>query len=298
MTQPAAHLSGVSRRFRRTRALDDLTLDIPENAITGLLGRNGAGKTTLMSIIAGHDRPTSGSVRVFGTDPFENAATMSAISFVRDNQRYPDDFTLRQVLEVAPLFHAGWDAEVADHLVRGFRLPHKTAIKKLSRGQSSSLGIVLGLASRAPLTIFDEPYLGLDATARRFFYDTLMQDYLDHPRTIVVSTHLIDEMEPLLEHVVIVDEGRLVRSAAADDLRGSAVTLSGLTTAVEDLARGLRVLQRRTIGGLTSVVLETHADEDLRARVARAGAQLTPATLQDLVAAYGVESESLEGTPA
>ncbi|MFM2719912.1 ABC transporter ATP-binding protein [Microbacterium mcarthurae (nom. nud.)] len=298
MTQPAAHLSGVSRRFRRTRALDDLTLDIPENAITGLLGRNGAGKTTLMSIIAGHDRPTSGSVRVFGTDPFENAATMSAISFVRDNQRYPDDFTLRQVLEVAPLFHTGWDAEVADHLVRGFRLPHKTAIKKLSRGQSSSLGIVLGLASRAPLTIFDEPYLGLDATARRFFYDTLMQDYLDHPRTIVVSTHLIDEMEPLLEHVVIVDEGRLVRSAAADDLRGSAVTLSGLTTAVEDLARGLRVLQRRTIGGLTSVVLETHADEDLRARVARAGAQLTPATLQDLVAAYGVESESLEGTPA
>ncbi|MCG7417829.1 ABC transporter ATP-binding protein [Microbacterium sp. ACRRU] len=298
MTQPAAHLSGVSRRFRRTRALDDLTLDIPENAITGLLGRNGAGKTTLMSIIAGHDRPTSGSVRVFGTDPFENAATMSAISFVRDNQRYPDDFTLRQVLEVAPLFHTGWDAEVADHLVRGFRLPHKTAIKKLSRGQSSSLGIVLGLASRAPLTIFDEPYLGLDATARRFFYDTLMLDYLDHPRTIVVSTHLIDEMEPLLEHVVIVDEGRLVRSAAADDLRGSAVTLSGLTTAVEDLARGLRVLQRRTIGGLTSVVLETHADEDLRARVARAGAQLTPATLQDLVAAYGVESESLEGTPA
>jgi ABC-2 type transport system ATP-binding protein len=298
MTQPAAHLSGVSRRFRRTRALDDLTLDIPENAITGLLGRNGAGKTTLMSIIAGHDRPTSGSVRVFGTDPFENAATMSAISFVRDNQRYPDDFTLRQVLEVAPLFHTGWDAEVADHLVRGFRLPHKTAIKKLSRGQSSSLGIVLGLASRAPLTIFDEPYLGLDATARRFFYDTLMQDYLDHPRTIVVSTHLIDEMEPLLEHVVIVDEGRLVRSAAADDLRGSAVTLSGLTIAVEDLARGLPVLQRRTIGGLTSVVLETHADEDLRARVARAGAQLTPATLQDLVAAYGVESESLEGTPA
>lgn len=183
MTQPAVRLTGVSRRFRRTRALDSVTLDIPENAITGLLGRNGAGKTTLMSIIAGHDRPSSGSVRVFGTDPFEDAPTMSSISFVRDNQRYPEDFTLRQAIEVAPLFHAGWDAEVAERLIEGFRLPRKTAIKKLSRGQASSLGIVLGLASRAPLTVFDEPYLGLDATARRFFYDTLMQDYLDHPRS-------------------------------------------------------------------------------------------------------------------
>lgn len=298
MTQPAVHLSGVSRRFRRTRALDDITLDIPANAITGLLGRNGAGKTTLMSIIAGHDRPTSGTVQVFGVDPFEDAPTMSSISFVRDNQRYPEDFTLHQVLEVAPLFHAGWDAEVAENLVHGFRLPRRTAIKKLSRGQASSLGIVLGLASRAPLTIFDEPYLGLDATARRFFYDTLMQDYIDHPRTILVSTHLIDEMEPLLEHVVIVDDGRLIRTAAADDLRGSAVTVSGLTAAVEALAVGRPVLQRRTIGGLCSVVLDTPTDDALREGAARTGVQLTPATLQDLVAAYGVEAESLEGTRA
>jgi ABC-2 type transport system ATP-binding protein len=298
MTQPAVRLSGVSRRFRRTRALDDLTLDIPSNTITGLLGRNGAGKTTLMSIIAGHDRPTTGSVQVFGVDPFEDASTMSSISFVRDNQRYPEDFTLRQVLEVAPLFHARWSTDVAELLVHGFRLPRKTAIKKLSRGQASSLGIVLGLASRAPLTIFDEPYLGLDATARRFFYDTLMQDYIDHPRTILVSTHLIDEMEPLLEHVVIVDEGRLVRTAAADDLRGSAVTVSGFAAAVETLAAGRPVLQRRTIGGLCSVVLETPADDALRDGAARAGVQLTPATLQDLVAAYGVEAEALEGTRA
>ncbi|MBN9211213.1 MAG: ABC transporter ATP-binding protein [Microbacterium sp. 71-36] len=298
MTQPAVRLSGVSRRFRRAQALDDVTLDIPANAITGLLGRNGAGKTTLMSIIAGHDRPSSGSVQVFGTDPFEDAATMSSISFVRDNQRYPDDFTLRQVLEVAPHFHAGWDADVAEHLVHGFRLPRKTAIKKLSRGQASSLGIVLGLSSRAPLTIFDEPYLGLDATARRFFYDTLMQDYLEHPRTILVSTHLIDEMEPLLEHVVIVDEGRLVRTATADDLRGSAVTLSGTTAAVDEIAAGHSVLQRRVVGGLSSLVLETRADEELRTRAARAGAQLSPATLQDLVAAYGVERDSREGTLA
>jgi ABC-2 type transport system ATP-binding protein len=223
---------------------------------------------------------------------------MSSISFVRDNQRYPEDFTLRHLLEVAPLFHAGWDADVAEMLVAGFRLPRKTTVKKMSRGQTSSLGIVLGLASRAPVTIFDEPYLGLDATARRFFYDALMQDYIDHPRTIIVSTHLIDEMEPLLEHVVIVDGGRLVREAAADELRGSAITLSGLTAAVDDLATGHRVLQRRTVGGLSSVVIEATDADTITERATRAGAQVSPATLQDLVAAYGVEAESLEGTHA
>lgn len=298
MTQPAIRLSKVSRHFGRVRALDSVTVDIPHNAITGLLGRNGAGKTTLMSIIAGHDRADSGSVRVLGADPFERAPIMSSISFVRDNQRYPEDFTLRHLLEVAPLFHAGWDADVAEMLVAGFRLPRKTTVKKMSRGQTSSLGIVLGLASRAPVTIFDEPYLGLDATARRFFYDALMQDYIDHPRTIIVSTHLIDEMEPLLEHVVIVDGGRLVREAAADELRGSAITLSGLTAAVDDLAAGHRVLQRRTVGGLSSVVIEATDADTITERATRAGAQVSPATLQDLVAAYGVEAESLEGTHA
>ncbi|MDQ1128380.1 ABC transporter ATP-binding protein [Microbacterium sp. SORGH_AS_0888] len=296
MTEPAVRLSGVTRRFGTVSGLEDVTLDLHAHAITGLLGRNGAGKTTLMSLIAGQDRPTTGTVEVLGHDPFEHAVTMSAISFVRDNQRYPDDFTLRQVLEVAPHFHPGWSAETADALVAGFRLPRKTAIKKLSRGQLSSVGITLGLASRAPLTIFDEPYLGLDATARTFFYDTLMQDFLDHPRTILVSTHLIDEMEPLLEHVVILDGGRVVRTAPADELRGSAVTVSGPTDAVTAFAAGRRILQRRVVGALSSIVLETADDPALRTDAARAGIQITPATLQDLVAAYGVATENLEGT--
>lgn len=295
MTVPAVRLSEVSRRFGSVNALDSVTVDIQQDAITGLLGRNGAGKTTLMSIIAGHDRATAGSVDVLGHAPFENAPTMSAVSFVRDNQRYPEDFTLRQVLEVAPYFHAGWSRDTAESLVDGFRLPRKTAIKKLSRGQLSSVGITLGLASRAPITIFDEPYLGLDATARGFFYDSLMQDYLEHPRTIVLSTHLIDEMEPLLEHVVILENGRLVRSSPADELRGSAVTLSGLTSAIDAVAAGRRVLQRRVVGGLTSVLIETAADDPWASEAARSGVQVSPATLQDLVAAYGVATDAVEG---
>lgn len=296
MTEPAATLTHVSRSYRRVTALDDVTLTVEKNSITGLLGRNGAGKTTLMSLLAGHDRATSGTVEVLGTDPFESAPTMASISFVRDNQRYPDDFALRHVLSVGPLFHRGWDADLAEQLVSAFRLPRKTAVKKLSRGQMSSLGIVVGLASRAPFTIFDEPYLGLDATARRYFYDALMSDYLEHPRTILLSTHLIDEMEPLLEHVLILEGGRLVRSAAADDLRGSAFTIAGMAASIAPLLEGRRVLQRRDIGALSSCVVDGPVDDALVAAATRAGAQISPATLQDLVAAYGVDdTATLEG---
>jgi ABC-2 type transport system ATP-binding protein len=221
---------------------------------------------------------------------------MAAVSLVRDNQRYPDDFHLGHALAIAPVFHRNWDQKLANELISAFRLPPRTAVKKYSRGQMSSLGIVLGLASRAPLTIFDEPYLGLDATARRYFYDALMRDYLEHPRTILLSTHLIDEMEPLLEHVVILEAGRIVRAAAADDLRGSAVSVSGLSAAVDSLVAGRRVLQTRRIGSLSSLIVDGPADDRLRAEAARTGVEISSASLQDLVAAYGVdESAALEG---
>ncbi|HEY8589754.1 MAG TPA: ABC transporter ATP-binding protein [Naasia sp.] len=287
MTTPAIEATGLTRRFGRTTAVEEVGFIVEENSICGLLGRNGAGKTTLMSIISGQDRPTSGSVRVFGEQPFENATVLAAMSFVRDNQRYPEDYKLRHVLEVAPRFHSRWDADLAERLADGFRLPAKPVVKKYSRGQLSSLGIILGLASRAPLTIFDEPYLGLDATARTMFYDALLQDYAEHPRTILLSTHLIDEMEPLLDSVVIVDRGRLVRAESVEELSGAAFTVSGPAGPTADFAVGHRVLREHRIGGLLSLTVEGRLEPAEEARARSAGLDLQPARLQELVAAYG-----------
>ena len=110
-----------------------------------------------------------------------------------------------------------------DYSVDDFNLPLKRRIKKLSRGMLSAVGIVIGLASRAPLTIFDEPYLGLDVVSRGLFYDRLMEDYLEHPRTVILSTHLIDEVSNLLEHVLVIDNGKLIIDEDAEDLRGKSV---------------------------------------------------------------------------
>jgi ABC-2 type transport system ATP-binding protein len=285
----AIDVRSVTRSYGSTRALDDATFSVPEGSVCGLLGRNGAGKTTVMSILAGQDRPTHGQALVLGHTPFEHAATLTRVSYVRDNQRYPDDYRLHHVLRIAPAFAPLWDADVAAELVDGFRIPSRTAIKKFSRGQLSAVAIVLGLASRAPVTLFDEPYLGLDVTSRALFYRVLVQDLAEHPRTVLLSTHLIEESESLFDRVVILDRGRVVVDADRDDARDLAVTVSGIDDAVDLVASGRRIFQTHAIGGLKSVTVAGSLDADLLDRAARAGVKVAPASLQDLVAAYGAD---------
>src|SRR3954447_19879589 len=167
VTAAAATLSGVTMRFRDQLALDEVSAVIERDSITGLLGRNGAGKTTLLQVLTGHRVPTRGSVEVFGGAPYENDAVLASIAFIKEGQRYPDAFRVRDALAAAAMAFPNWDGDLADQLVRDFDLPEKRTIKKLSRGMNSAVGIVIGLASRAPLTLFDEPYLGLDAVARQ-----------------------------------------------------------------------------------------------------------------------------------
>lgn len=293
----AIETRGLTRRYRGTAALEDVTLDIRENVITGLLGRNGAGKTTLMSLITAQDRPSSGTVRVNGHAPFERAETIEQMCFVRDNQRYPDDYTLKHAIRAAAIFYPNWSQQTADRLVELFRIPAKPVIKKFSRGQLSSLGIVLGLASRSPITFFDEPYLGLDATARHIFYDELLQDYSAHPRTVILSTHLIDEMDRLLERVVILDRGRVVRHADVEELRGGAYQVAGRSSAVDEFVRGRDTLSTRAIGGLGTAVVQGVLDDEDRRLASHLALEISPVSLQDLVAAYGLgESGPAERT--
>lgn len=293
----AIETRGLTRRYQRTAALDDVTVSIEAGVITGLLGRNGSGKTTFMSLATAQDRPTSGSVSVLGHDPFEHAETLEQLCFLRDNQRYPDDYKLKHALRAAAFSYPNWSQETADRLVEQFRIPEKPVVKKFSRGQLSALGIVLGLASRSPITFFDEPYLGLDATARSIFYDELLSDYAAHPRTIVLSTHLIDEMDRLLERVVILDRGRVVRQAEVDELRGDAYQVAGRAHDIEAFVQHRTTLSRRTVGGLGTAVVSGALGEQDRADAETSGLDLSAVSLQDLVAAYGVGTSAESADP-
>lgn len=283
----AVSLRSVSRTYGAATALDNVSFNVPEDSITGLLGRNGAGKTTIMSLISGQDRPTSGDVAVFGHDPFEHAPTLARISYVRDNQRYPDNYLLHHVLRIAPDFAPNWSSELAAELVEGFRLPAKTQIRKMSRGQLSAVAIVLGLASRASLTLLDEPYLGLDVSARSFFYDVLLRDYTRHPRTVLLSTHLVEESEQLFDRIVIVDRGKVSADCSREDAAGLASVVSGVSERVLSICHGRDVLAEHAVGGLLSLTVSGEFDAADRSAAQALGIQVAPASLQQLVAAQG-----------
>lgn len=276
-------VSNLTKRYRDAVAVDDVSFRVEKDTITGLLGRNGAGKTTVMSILTAQNIATAGSVRIFGEEPYENARVLSRMCFVRESQKYPDDAQPRHAFGSARLFFPHWDQNLAERLIEEFQLPTTRAIKKLSRGQLSAVGIIIGLASRAEITFFDEPYLGLDAVARQIFYDRLREDYTDHPRTVILSSHLIDEVANLLEKVVVLDRGRIVMDEETDAVRDRAVTLVGDVGVVDAFCADREVLHREGLGRVASVTVAGPLPQVDRRALTASRVEIVPVSLQELV---------------
>ncbi|SEB92206.1 ABC-2 type transport system ATP-binding protein [Arthrobacter woluwensis] len=294
--QTVVQVRGLGRKYKDVTALDEVDLEFRQNRIYGLLGRNGAGKTTLMSILTAQGFPTSGTVRVFGEDPYENERVLRRICFIRESQKYPDDFTPAQAFQAAALFFADWDQAFAERLAEDFQLPLKRRIKKLSRGQLSAVGIVIGLASRAELTFFDEPYLGLDAVARHLFYDHLVKDFAEHPRTVVLSSHLIDEVANLLEHIVVIDRGRIIMDDEAEEIRGSAVSVAGPADVVASFIEGYPVLFEERLLNTVSVSIAGRLSAAQRREAAELGLTLGQVSLQQLVVHASLSAQGAESS--
>lgn len=271
-------MTEVTKRYGDFTAVDKVSFELAENTIHGLLGRNGAGKTTIMQMLTGQGFATAGNIEVFGQHPYENAAVLSRTCFIKESQKYPDAFKVKHALRAAEIVYPRWDAAFAAELMADFNLPAGRTVKKLSRGMLSAVGVIIGLASRAPLTFFDEPYLGLDAVARQMFYDRLLADYAEHPRTIVLSTHLIDEVSDLIEHVVVIDKGRIIIDEDVDTLRNEAVTVSGPAGAVEAFVAGRDVLHREQLGAFMRVTVAGKPEQSTGS-----GLEFEPVSLQQLV---------------
>ena len=179
--------------------------------------------------------------------------------------------------------YPNWSHQLAGALLEEFGLPLNRKVKKLSRGMRSALGNVIGLAARAEVTLFDEPYAGLDPVSRQLFYDRLLADYAEHPRTVLLSTHLIDEAAGLFERVLVIDRGRIALNTGADDLRGAATSVNGPAIAVAEFTAGRPVWDRRRIASQESAVVAGTLDETDRARAAALHLHLEPLTLQQVV---------------
>jgi len=277
----AVEVRDLSVRYGRSTALEGVSLRLEPGVIYGLLGRNGAGKTSLLSTIAAFQRASSGTVLVDGEDPYENARVMAGTCLVREGGDFPEE-RVKGVLDFAARLRPLWDAELAARLVDRFELPLDKKVTQLSRGKRSALGVVVGLASRAPLTMFDEAYLGLDAPSRYAFYEALLEDYAEHPRTIVLSSHLIEEVERLFERVIILDKGAVLLEEEAESLRSRGRTVTGPQEVVEDFVAGMRVVGRAQLGRTLQVTVLGDLPPGAEQRAVEAGLELGSVPLQDL----------------
>lgn len=280
---PVIEVKRLNKTYGSETVVKDISFAVEENKIYGLLGRNGAGKTTIMHMLTAQLFPTSGEMKVFGENPYENNRVLSRLCFIKESQKYPDSFRVADVLAVAATLYPDWDQAYAQQLIEDFRLPLKRRMKKLSRGMLSSVGIIVGLASRAPLTIFDEPYLGLDAVARNLFYERLIEDYAEHPRTVILSTHLIDEVSNLLEHVIVIDNGSILINENTDELRDNAYTAVGSAQHVSTYTAGKRVIHHESLGGMMTATIWGKEDRANRREAEGLGIQFAPVTLQQLI---------------
>ncbi len=282
-----AQVSDLTVRYGGTTALDRLSVTFTAGAICGLLGRNGSGKTTLLSTIAAFRPPTSGTVRVDGGDPYDDHSTAARICLIREGADVFDGDRVRQVLTLAHRLRPFFDHGYALRLLDRFRIPTNKRVRHLSRGQRSALACVLGLASRAPLTMFDETHLGMDAPSRYAFVEELLADYAEHPRTVVIATHLIGEFSSLFEHVVVIDRGRLLVADTVEALLAKAAAVTGPADEVAALtdayADRLTVVAQRRLGDTAAVTVFGPAAGELAQAADEAGLRPEAVPLQDLV---------------
>ena len=243
---------GLCKSYGKKTVLHDLNLEIQPGKIYGLIGRNGAGKTTLLGILTAQNTMDSGTVTYDGQPVWENQRALDNICFSRELQ--PTLFTgqnnlkVKHYLNSAAIYYPNWDREYAQRLMEEFQLEPKKKVCQLSKGQMSMVTILIALASRAPITILDEPAAGLDVVMRERFYHLLLEDYAQTGRTFIVSTHIIEEAASVFERVIILDQGRIIENSPTDELVDQFRYVSGREDVVDQAVQGLEVLSSQTMG--------------------------------------------------
>ena len=247
---------GVCKSYGQNTVLSGLDLTIQPGKIYGLIGRNGAGKTTLLSILTAQNTLDAGEVTYGGQPVWENQWALDHLCFSRELQPARNGAQnpqkVRDYLRAAAAFLPRWDREYAARLLEEFRLEPRKKIGQLSKGQMSMVTILVALASRAPLTILDEPVAGLDVVMRERFYRLLLDDYAETGRTFILSTHIIEEAASVFEEVLILDRGKIVEHAPTEELVGQFAYLSGAEEELDRACAGLRVLSEERVGRRTT----------------------------------------------
>jgi len=246
-------LQDVTKRYGNSTAIDHISINLEDNKIYCLLGCNGAGKTTLMKMIAGHINASGGSIEVDGK--LVNTAQMpDTVSFI-ENRAAQFNTKLNNLIHMASELDSGFDRAFAFRMTKKFHLDTDKKIGQLSFGMQTMFNTLLSLASNRKIILLDEPLLGLDAIMRNNFYNLLNDSFENYPRTIMLSTHLIDEMTKSAEELIVLDKGKVILRSTINDIDEKAYAITGAAGTIAPVLENLNVISSKTIGGHTTAYI-------------------------------------------
>jgi ABC-2 type transport system ATP-binding protein len=219
---PVVELARVTKAFGPKVALSDASLTVPRGGVFGLIGGNGAGKTTLIKHVLGLLRPDAGTVAVFGHDPIANpVGVLGRIGYLSEDRDLPDWMRIDQFLRYSQAFYPNWDERYAEQLRQDFELDARAKIRTLSRGQRARAGLLAALAHRPDLLVLDEPSSGLDPVVRRDILSAIIRTIADEGRTVLFSSHLLDEVERVADRVAMIHQGKILLVSSMDEIQAT-----------------------------------------------------------------------------
>jgi len=238
----------VTKKYGKTTAIDDISIAIPESGIYCLLGRNGAGKTTFMKMLAGHIGATEGKITVDGKR-VTTSSMPENVNFIESGS-VQFNMKISELIDSAAELQDGFDRDFALEMTERFELKLNKKFKQLSFGMKTMLTTIITLSNNSSIILLDEPVLGFDAIMRDQFNTLLLESYNAHPRVMIVSTHLIDEIAKITERLIIIDNGKILVEAEINDIDEKAYTLSGPSSVVLPLLDGMNCIGKMTAGSV------------------------------------------------
>ena len=281
--ETVVEIRGVTRRFGSVTALDNVTLCVPPGTVFGLVGVNAAGKTTLLRHVLGLLKAQSGSVRVFGLDPVADpVGVLSKIGYLSEERDLPDWMRVDELLRYTQAFYPTWDEDYAEQLRSSFEIDPAARVKSLSRGQRARTALLVALAYRPEILVLDEPSSGLDPIVRRDILGAIIRTISEEGRTVLFSSHLLEEVERVSDHIAMIHRGRIVLCGGIDQIKGSFHRLT--VRFAEPQARPPSIagaLVWKGAGQEWTAVCDGRLEE-LQAAVAEAGARIVDDALPSL----------------
>ncbi|BBF43939.1 ABC transporter, ATP-binding protein [Lachnospiraceae bacterium KM106-2] len=289
-------IEDVSFGYKKDMVLSHINLELKGNCLACMIGNNGVGKTTLFKLIAGDMIPVEGKILVDGVSPEASVEIKRNIILSDADTKFPRNLKLSEIMSYFQESYENFDETFARKLFELFHINEKKAFKEHSLGFQSIVKFIFALSARAPITLLDEPVIGMDLGARRKAYKILLREYIEHPRMIIVSSHMLNEMEEIVDYLILIQDQKIKTACEVDKLSNLMFRIDGDASQLKEIATGQKII-RSTYSNLVNYIIVQTEDESFLNKVAQTGLSVSRLSLSD-ICMYQLNDYEEEGMDA